>query len=283
MPQNTPLGRVESLFPYVEKEWWRDAFNEEYLRTDGDCVEDALITEAECVEILRIPDVASIFDKSSMLGSETETETENAARVLDLCCGQGRHSINLAKKYPAVEFHGLDQSKYLIELAVNRAKEAGTGNIVFSIGEARQIPGSDNSFDLVILMGNSFGTYSDDEDNKRLLEEVSRVLKPVGVLLIDLVSAEYTKSNFSPGGWEWIDGGVVGASNTSKTNRRCVFLSYRFLSQSFVSWCSSMFATISNIKTAPMRYSFCSSLSPQLEKKRLLTHTPLIASWKAET
>jgi SAM-dependent methyltransferase len=158
MPQNTPLGRVESLFPYVEKEWWRDAFNEEYLRTDGDCVEDALITEAECVEILRIPDVASIFDKSSMLGSETETETENAARVLDLCCGQGRHSINLAKKYPAVEFHGLDQSKYLIELAVNRAKEAGTGNIVFSIGEARQIPGSDNSFDLVILMGNSFGT-----------------------------------------------------------------------------------------------------------------------------
>lgn len=218
MSQNTPLGRVESLFPYVKQDWWKDAFNEEYLRTDGDVVEDPLITEAECAEMLRIPGVASIFDPGPIVGSENGTGTANSVRVLDLCCGQGRHSINLAKKYPAVEFHGLDHSQYLLDLAVNRAKDAGTGNIVFSIGEARQISASDGSFDLVILMGNSFGTYSDEADNTRLLKEVSRVLKPEGMFLIDLVSAEYTKSSFQPGGWEWINGGAVGVSNKSMTN-----------------------------------------------------------------
>jgi len=115
------VGHVDSLFPYVKPDWWKDAFNEMYLRTDGDVVEDPAITDAECTDILGIPSVASLFSGPSQ--PQAVGETKSTIRVLDLCCGQGRHSINLARKYPSVEFHGIDQSLYLIELAKKLAKE----------------------------------------------------------------------------------------------------------------------------------------------------------------
>ncbi|KAL2062258.1 hypothetical protein VTL71DRAFT_6524 [Oculimacula yallundae] len=197
----TRLGHVDSLFPHVKEDWWKDAFNETYLRTDGDVVEDPSITEAECIEILSIEPVAKLFG--------TGTESGNALRVLDLCCGQGRHSIYFAENYPEIEFQGLDSSAYLIEIARLRSDDAKCMNTLFQVGDARHIPSNDNSFDLVILMGNSIGVYTDEEDNTRLLDEVSRTLKPGGIFLVDMVSAEYTKSNFSDGGWEFINGGKM--------------------------------------------------------------------------
>jgi SAM-dependent methyltransferase len=213
------LGHVESLYPHVKEDWWKGAFNELYLRTDGDVVEDPAITEAECKDMLDIQAVASIFGRTSQAAGEncSGKNVETTIRVLDLCCGQGRHSIYLAKKYPSVEFHGLDQSLYLINLAKERAKEDRCQNILFNVGDARHIPDEDNTFDLVILMGNSFGVYSEENDNARLLEDVARVLKPGGALLVDLVSANYTKSSFCPGGWEWINGGKVSDPYTKGT------------------------------------------------------------------
>ena len=43
------IGPVEDLESYVKADWWRDIFNANYLRTDGDVVEDPDITEAEIV------------------------------------------------------------------------------------------------------------------------------------------------------------------------------------------------------------------------------------------
>ncbi|KAK0105289.1 hypothetical protein ONS95_004327 [Cadophora gregata] len=201
MTSQVQLGHVNSLFSHVKEDWWKDAFNEIYLRTDGDVVEDPSITKAECEELLSIEGVAKLFNLA--------TETSQAIRVLDLCCGQGRHSIHLSEKYPLIDFKGLDSSIYLIELAKRRAQDAGCQNTSFQVGDARHIPYDDNTFDLTILMGNSFGVYSSEDDNARLLEEVGRTLKPGGIFLVDLVSADYTKSSFRPGGWEFINGGKV--------------------------------------------------------------------------
>lgn len=43
----TVLGPVESLESYVKADWWREIFNANYLRTDGDVVDDESITKAE--------------------------------------------------------------------------------------------------------------------------------------------------------------------------------------------------------------------------------------------
>ncbi|KAI2706062.1 CAZyme family CE12 [Penicillium roqueforti] len=148
------LGRVASLFPHIEKDWWKKAYNEMYLYTDGDCVEVPAITEAECNDIIGISSVQQLLKTQ-----------ESSIKVLDLCCGQGRHSINLAKRFPSVNFYGIDQSTYLLDLARKRAIEENVqSNVTFQKGDLRRIPASDCSFDLVILLGNSFGHCNDEGD-----------------------------------------------------------------------------------------------------------------------
>ena len=73
------LGPVEDLESYVKADWWRQIFNANYLRTDGDVVEDPLITKGEIDLFL----TALAPSKDSV--------------ILDLCCGQGRHSLELAR------------------------------------------------------------------------------------------------------------------------------------------------------------------------------------------
>ncbi|CAG7957639.1 unnamed protein product [Penicillium salamii] len=184
MATTRALGRVASLFPHIEKDWWKDAYNEMYLHTDGDCVEDSAITETECAELLEIKSVQQLFQKESI-------------EVLDLCCGQGRHSIHLAKQYPSLSIHGIDQSVYLLDLAKERAlAENVQDSIKFCEGDLRQIPAADNFFDVVILLGNSFG-HCGDEGDLQSLREVCRVLKPGGIFIIDYVDGSWIRSNFN--------------------------------------------------------------------------------------
>ena len=120
--------------------------------------------------------------------------------VLDLCCGQGRHTLSLAQKYPRVKFHGHDQSDYLIDLAQKRNTHK---NARFTVGDCREIP-AEKQFDLVLLMGNSFGYFENDEGDVRVLEEIQRVLKVGGVLCVDLTDGEFMRG-FDERSWEWID------------------------------------------------------------------------------
>lgn len=198
------LGRVSSLFPYVEKDWWKDAFNETYIWTDGDCVEDPVITAKECDELLHIPRIKQLFQ---------DARDSSPVQVLDLCCGQGRHSINLAKRFPSAHFHGIDQSTYLLELARERARtEQVAGNTRFGAGDARQIPVAGNSFDVIILLGNSFG-HGSEQDNLQVTREAHRALKPGGVLVIDHVDGEWMRSNSTQSGWEWLNTDLVTTAN----------------------------------------------------------------------
>lgn len=75
----------------------------------------------------------------------------------------------------------------------------------FTVGDCRQIPYPDASFDLVLLLGNSFGYFSRDEQDVEVLKEVQRVLIPGGRLVIDLTDGDYMRSNFSERSWEWAD------------------------------------------------------------------------------
>jgi D-alanine-D-alanine ligase len=96
------LGPVDNLESYVKSDWWRHLFNADYLRTDGDVVEDKDITTHEVDTFL------------AALGTDPDSH------ILDLCCGQGRHALEIAKQgYKNVV--GLDRSHYLID----RTRPAG--------------------------------------------------------------------------------------------------------------------------------------------------------------
>ena len=124
-------------------------------------------------------------------------------RILDLCCGQGRHSLELARRgFKYVE--GLDRSHYLIQRAKATAKKEYL-DVKFREGDARKLPFQSDSFDAVMILGNSFGYFETVSDDFRVLREVFRILKPWGRLLIDVTDGEYVKSNFQARSWEWID------------------------------------------------------------------------------
>ncbi|MBF0278790.1 MAG: methyltransferase domain-containing protein [SAR324 cluster bacterium] len=179
------LGPVENLESYVKADWWKHLFNANYLRTDGDVVEDGAITEQE---ISLFTDILAPA-KGSM--------------ILDLCCGQGRHSLELARQ-GFNKIVGLDRSHYLINRARALNKRDGK-NVTFKEGDARRLPFATDTFDYVLLLGNSFGYFESLQDDSKVLNEVMRVLKPWGKVLLDVTDGQYMKNHFQPRSWEWID------------------------------------------------------------------------------
>jgi D-alanine-D-alanine ligase len=186
-PNNMPicLGPISDLEEYVKEDWWNKIFNAYYLKTDGDVVEDEKITSQEIEYFTRLLEIKS--DDS----------------ILDLCCGQGRHTIELTRKgFQNTE--GLDRSRYLIRKARATARKNGI-NCRFREGDARNLPYKADSFNAILLLGNSFGYFESISDDLEVLKQIHRTLKPWGKLFIDLTDGEYLKANFQPRSWEWID------------------------------------------------------------------------------
>ena len=179
------LGPVDNLEMYLKPDWWRRIFNSMYLKTDSDVVEDKQITRNE-VELF-----------TSILSTPKESA------ILDLACGQGRHSIELAKR-GYTNITGLDRSHYLIRKAKSAMQQEGL-KITFKEGDARKLPFPPDTFDAVMILGNSFGYFESNEDDLMILREVFRVLKPEGTFLIDVADGSYLRQHYQPRSWEWID------------------------------------------------------------------------------
>lgn len=179
------IGPVEDLESYVKADWWRHIFNSNYLRTDGDVVEDPEITTTEIDAFLAMLDASK----------------DDA--ILDLCCGQGRHVIELARR-GFTNLYGVDRSHYLIARAKNTARQQGF-SVTFREGDARKLRFPDDKFDIIVLAGNSFGYFESIDDDVAVLREIRRLLKPGGQLLIDFTDGDYLRANFEARSWEWID------------------------------------------------------------------------------
>jgi D-alanine-D-alanine ligase len=82
------------------------------------------------------------------------------ARLLDLCCGEGRHAIPLARMGFAVS--GLDISGDSLERARRHAAETGV-EVEFRQGDMREIAGK-GTFDGCVMMGSSFGVLESETE-----------------------------------------------------------------------------------------------------------------------
>jgi D-alanine-D-alanine ligase len=186
MKQGSPsVGPVADLEQYLQPDWWRRIFNSMYLKTDSDVVEDEGITRYEL----------DLF--TGFLGLTPDQS------ILDLACGQGRHALGLARMGYR-EVHGLDRSHYLINKARQVSQNEGL-RAKFKEGDARKLPYASDTFDVVMILGNSFGYFENMEDDLKVMKEVFRVLKPGGKFLLDVADGHYLKDNFNPRGWEWLD------------------------------------------------------------------------------
>ena len=179
------IGPVSDLERHLPQDWWRKLFNSIYLKTDGDVVENALNTRREVELLIRA------------VGLEPND------RILDLCCGQGRHCLDLASR-GFQHVTGVDRSRYLIRLARRRVAAEGL-SVAFHEGDARRFRLPADSFHCVAILGNSFGYFEREEDDRRVLEAVKRVLHSGGTLAMDLVDGDWMRNHFEPRSWEWVD------------------------------------------------------------------------------
>jgi D-alanine-D-alanine ligase len=175
---------VQDLERHVPAEWWTTLFGSLYLLTDGDVVENPENTAQEVDWVVRAAGLAP------------------GHRILDLACGQGRHTLELAARgFTALA--GRDQSDYLIGVARRRARAAGHA-VDFAVADMRTLAKPAHPYDAVLLLGNSFG-YAGAEDDRAALRCVREQLAPGGTVLLDLTDGAWTAKNFEARSWEWID------------------------------------------------------------------------------
>jgi SAM-dependent methyltransferase len=158
-------------------EAWDTVFNEFYLRayatreTDEQAREQALAA----VRLAGCPD---------------------GGDVIDVPCGFGRHSLELARAGYRVT--GVDRSQVLLDEAARRA--AGERGPELVRADYRDLPLPDASFDAALNLFSSLGFLGDEEDT-RALAEIRRVLRPDGRLVIETNHRDWLARNFLEHRW----------------------------------------------------------------------------------
>ncbi|HID89080.1 MAG TPA: class I SAM-dependent methyltransferase [Anaerolineales bacterium] len=148
--------------------WWETVFDDRYLRLWGPLASPEA-TEQQVEGII------------AYLG------VEPGASILDLACGYGRIAIPLAQR--GFRVTGLDLSETLLGQARANAAQAGV-EVDWHQGDMREIPW-EGAFDAVINVFSSFGYFTDEEENRRVLEGVARAIKPGGRFLIDVINRDW--------------------------------------------------------------------------------------------
>lgn len=108
------------------------------------------------------------------------------SNVMDLGCGTGRHSIYLAQQ--GFKVYATDISETGIEITKSKAEKLNLTNIEFKQHDMREIPFDSNSLDGILCVWTTgHGTLDDSRKN---VNEIYRILKPNGVVVIDYVSID---------------------------------------------------------------------------------------------
>lgn len=136
-------------------------------------------------------------------------------RLLDLACGRGRHSVNLARLGYAVT--GVDLAPRAIAIA--REKLASQNlEADFICGDMR-IP-LPNRFDVIVNLFTSFGYFEDDEENRTVLRSIKTMLVEGGFVVLDFLNERWVRKTL--------------VHNESGSLPTCEYTIERWLSESMV-------------------------------------------------
>lgn len=120
----------------------------------------------------------------------------NGGCALDVCCGTGDFSFELARKVGS-QGHvvGVDFSLPMVSIAKRKAEKFGFSNLDFMCGNACKLPFEDNSFDCATV---GFGLRN-VADLHIAVSEMARVVKPGGTI----VNLEISKVKIPVLSWFW--------------------------------------------------------------------------------
>ncbi len=144
-------------------------------------------------------------------------------RVLDLCCGFGRHTIALAEQGYAMT--GLDSDRGAIAVAQEHAQTLGHGEKpMFVIEDMRRIGELPGTFDAIINMWQSL-SYFDEATNADLLRQMHAKLSGNGRLVLDMYHRSFFEAHQGTQQRE-VQGVTVTTTQMVVGNRLRVHLGY---------------------------------------------------------
>ena len=112
--------------------------------------------------------------------------------LLDVGCGPGTITIDLAVRVAPGEVVGLDRSERVVELARDAARTAGASNVTFEVGDVYALPYDDASFDVV----HAHQVLQHLTDPVAALRELRRVTRPGGFVAVR--DADYAAMTWYP-------------------------------------------------------------------------------------
>lgn len=153
-------------------------------------IEESVLAAMDCTDRDILPYLPYILQDFWEIGSAPDvmiylikkhlTNFSNL-KVLDLGCGKGAVSVNIAKQMNC-ECHGIDAIPDFISFSALKAAEYGVGDLCkFEVGDIRETVKSIGKYDVIILgaIGQVFGNYFDT------LTILNNNLKDGGILIID--------------------------------------------------------------------------------------------------
>jgi len=162
----------------MQTEWWERFFTGSWLDLVRPVKTDDEKTRAE----------ADFIEKVLQFTPQAE--------VLDVPCGKGRHSLELASR--GYQVTGVDVTLSFLDDARRKATERQL-KIVWEHRDMRDLPWQE-AFDGAFCFGGSFG-YFDEEGNAEFLKAVARALKPGARFLVDAHVAETLLPRYQERDW----------------------------------------------------------------------------------
>jgi SAM-dependent methyltransferase len=138
--------------------------------------------------------------------------------VLDLCCGQGRHTRLLAEA--GYSMTGVDRDAG----ALAAARRLPGVQVAYVQEDMRNLEAVPGTFDAIISLWQSFG-YFDAATNTGLLRQINRKLGPRGRLILDIYHRDFFERNQGVRSYER-DGLAVVETKQMKGDRLSVRLDY---------------------------------------------------------
>jgi len=165
-------------------EWWKDFFDADYLRVYQ--TDDMRTAQRE----------ADFVRKTLKL--------RRGQRLLDVCCGYGRHALPLARTGLSVT--GFDRSRFFLNKARREAKKAGV-NLTLVEGDVRAMS-FDPVFDAAINMFTAIGYFDSDEENYQIVARAAVSIRAGGQFLLDTINRDAIVLHLQKRMWQEMKGGV---------------------------------------------------------------------------